>query len=106
MRGFKAQWRAIINCSVPTLNGNTLLIHWRKHQEYLVIRLYQDLVGDWVVSECRGKYLSQQKENYTKTVLKDYQRARERVKSINQEMRHQGFKTLFSSEQQLGLPFE
>jgi hypothetical protein len=106
MGGFKAQWRAIINCSVPTLNGNTLLIHWRKHQEYLVIRLYQDLVGDWVVSECRGKYLSQQKESVSITVVTDYQCARERVKEINQEMRAQGYKTLFSSEQQLGLPFE
>jgi hypothetical protein len=83
-----------------------VLIYWRKNQEYLVIRLYQDLVGDWVVSQTRGIVQSTHKEVCTHTVMNDYMLARSLVISLNKEMRAQGYKKTISSEEQLGFRFE
>lgn len=83
-----------------------MIVRWRKNQEYLVIRLYQDLVGDWVVSQSRGTVLSCSRQECERTILPSYQEARSMVLSLSREQRKQGFKKTASDEEQLSLRFD
>lgn len=83
-----------------------MIAHWRKNQDYLVIRLYQDLVGDWVVSESRGQFQVPTRTEYSRTILHSYQEARQMVLSLSKQLRCEGYKKTIASEEQLGFQFD
>ncbi|BBB29194.1 conserved hypothetical protein [Neptunomonas japonica JAMM 1380] len=83
-----------------------MIVHWRKNQEYLVIRLYQDLVGDWIVSQSRGRLQSTIKQEYMRSILTSYSEARSLVLSLNKQQRKLGYKTMGITEKQLGFQFD
>lgn len=92
---------------VQHLNGTALLIvHWRKKQEYIVIRLYQDLVGDWIVSQSRGQLQTSARQVCLQTIFASYSEARSLVLSLNKQLRQLGYKTAGITEEQLGFSFE
>lgn len=83
-----------------------MIIHWRKNTDYLVVRLYQDLVGDWIISEQRGRYLSSVNQVSTQRVYPTYKEARSTLLLLNKQYRQLGFKISDISEEQLGFRFE
>ncbi|QEQ97174.1 hypothetical protein [Neptunomonas concharum] len=83
-----------------------MIVHWRKNQEYLIIRLYQDLVGDWVVSESRGHLQAHSGHECTRTILTSYLEARRLVLSLNKQNRQLGYKKTATAEEQLGFQFD
>ncbi len=90
-----------------SLNGiPSLIVHWRKNKEYTVIRLYQDLVGDWIVSQCRGSLQTAHRQEYTHTILASYAEARSLVLLLNKQHRQQGYKTSVVTETQLDFQFD
>lgn len=70
-----------------------------------MIRLYQDLVGDWIVSQSRG-ILQTSKQEYTQNILPSYAEARRLVLLLNKEHRQKGYKTSGMTEIQLGFQFD
>ncbi len=98
---------AIIIRNPPWLHGLfPLIVHWRKEPQYLTIRLYQDLVGDWVVSESRGQLLQEHPPPCKRTILSSYQEARSMVISLNKAQRQLGYKKTGIVEEQLDLNFD
>ncbi len=83
------------------LYGNTPLIaRWHKGQDYFIVRLYRDLVGDWIVSQCWGNS-SQGTSASTKTVVQTYQEGRSLLKEINQQQKTAGYRAADRDEIQL-----
>lgn len=72
----------------------------------MVIRLYQDLVGDWIVSQCRGRLQTSDRQEYTQTIFSSYGEARRLVLLLNKQHRKQGYKTSGVTETQLGFQFD
>lgn len=88
-----------------SLNGNTqLIVRWRKEQEYYIVRLYQDLIGDWIVTQCWGDSTCND-STVTHTVARSYQAGRNLLKEINREQKQRGFRPAKRDEIQLGFDF-
>lgn len=86
------------------MNGSTLIIRWRKQQDYFIVRLYQDLMGDWVLTESWGNSVSDQGA-YNHTVFHCYHEARDHLREISKKQKSLGFKKTVSKEQQFELDF-
>lgn len=83
-----------------------LIVHWKKNKEYRVVRLYQDLVGDWIVSQYGVSLQSTNQQEYSQTILPTYTEARHFMLLINKQHRQQGYKVSRTSETQLDFQFD
>ena len=81
-----------------------MIVRWRKQHEYCIVRLYQDLIGDWVVTQCWGDSTCND-STVTHTVTHSYQAARDLLKQINREQKKLGFRSAKRDEIQLGFDF-
>jgi len=81
-----------------------LIIRWRRQQDYFIVRLYQDLMGDWVLSESWGNSLSN-KGSVNHTIFHCYHEARGQLREISRRQKALGFKKTVSKEQQIELDF-
>ncbi|NVK44078.1 MAG: hypothetical protein HWE39_22775 [Oceanospirillaceae bacterium] len=81
-----------------------MIVRWRKDQEYFIVRLYQDLVGDWILSQSWGDCLSDE-SNISHTVLPSYQEARRLLRVIAREQRQRGYRHEDRNEVQLRFDF-
>ena len=79
-------------------------MRWRKEQEYFTIRVYQDLMGDWVVTQCWG-HCDQDEGAYSHTVVESFDDARRMVKQLNLSHRKRGYRKDGQVEEQLGFDF-
>ncbi len=86
------------------MNGNaSLVVRWQKQNDYLVVRIYRDLVGDWVVTQCWGN--NRGSSTYTHTLASSYSDALELLREIGREQRQRGFRRKQCREEQLGFDF-
>ena len=86
------------------MNGNaSLVVRWQKNHDILVVRIYRDLAGDWVLARCEGHQLTP--EYYQHTLLPSYQAALQLLRQISREQRQRGFRRTAASEEQLGFDF-
>ncbi|EAR61623.1 hypothetical protein MED92_13251 [Oceanospirillum sp. MED92] len=67
--------------------------------------MYQDLVGDWIVSQSWGN-CSEQSNSCSHTVTTSYQEARLIVREIRLRLKKEGFRHVPRKETQLGFEFE
>ncbi|MGB0466587.1 MAG: hypothetical protein ACPGF7_03520 [Pontibacterium sp.] len=82
-----------------------MIVRWRKEQEYYVVRLYQDLVGDWIVTRCWGN-CAQKINSVSHTVTRSHQEGRLLLRQINREQKLRGFRPAKDDEIQLGFDFK
>ncbi len=82
-----------------------LILRWKKGNEYFIVRMYQDLIGDWVVSQSWGATNTGRYPSYRKTVLPNYDEARTMVREIRKQRKFQGFRLMARKEVQLGFSF-
>lgn len=80
-----------------------MIVHWQKEREYRVIRIYRDLVGDWVVEQCWGDTQGSQQSH---TLVDSRQAARSLMFQINREQRRLGFHRTAPGEEQLDFGFD
>ncbi|WP_432695819.1 hypothetical protein ACQUQP_14925 [Marinobacterium sp. YM272] len=80
-----------------------MIVRWQKNHQYRVIRIYRDLVGDWIVEQCWGDTFS---SHQSRTLVDSRQAARALMLQINREQRSQGFRRCVSGEEQLDFGFE
>ncbi|MCV6610083.1 MAG: hypothetical protein OIF55_04850 [Amphritea sp.] len=81
-----------------------MIIRWRKQQDYFIVRLYQDLMGDWVLTESWGNTV-RDSGAFNHTVFHCYHEARSRLRDISKRLKSEGFKKTVSKEQQIELDF-
>lgn len=67
------------------------------------MRIYRDLAGDWVVTQCEGSHLKP--EYYHQTLTPSYQAALHMLRQISREQRRRGFRRTAAHEEQLGFDF-
>lgn len=79
-------------------------MRWQKHQEYYIVRMYQDLVGDWIVTQSWGCN-TQDNNACSQTVSTSYQDARLTVREIRKQLKAKGFRHVARKETQLGFEF-
>ncbi|WP_415903342.1 hypothetical protein ACMXYR_06305 [Neptuniibacter sp. QD29_5] len=82
-----------------------MIIRWQKQQEYYIVRMYQDLVGDWIVTQSWGNS-TDDKNECNQTVAKSYQDARFLVREIRKQLKCEGFRLIARKETQLGFEFD
>lgn len=82
-----------------------MIIHWYKDSDYYIVRMYQDLVGDWIVSRSWGN-TSLGYRACRHTVAPSYLAARSLVKEISQQRKTRGYVRYQRNETQLGFNFE
>lgn len=80
-----------------------MIIHWYKNRDYHVVRIYRDLVGDWIVEQSWG---NPEVQNLQRELVSSYREARTVLLSINRQLKAGGFKRTPQSEVQLDLLFE
>lgn len=81
-----------------------MIIHWRKQKDYFIVRLYQDLMGDWVLSESWGN-TQNNRDSVNHTIYHCYHEARAQIRVISRRQKSLGFKKTVSKEQQIELDF-
>lgn len=81
-----------------------MIIRWRKQKDYFIVRLYQDLMGDWVLSESWGNSLNN-KGAVNHTIFHCYHEASTQLREISRRQKSLGFKKTVSKEQQRELDF-
>ncbi len=101
MRG-SANYAGSLHCG--NLRILSLIIRWQKHQEFYIVRMYQDLVGDWIVAQSWGNS-TECKNACTQTVTPSYQDARLQVREIRKQLKSKGFRLIARQETQLGFEF-
>ncbi|KXJ56899.1 MAG: hypothetical protein AXW15_01570 [Neptuniibacter sp. Phe_28] len=67
--------------------------------------MYQDLVGDWIVTQSWGDY-TENKCACNQTVSTSYQDARLMVREIRKQLKRKGFRHVARKETQLGFEFD
>ncbi len=82
-----------------------MIVRWRKDREYFIVRLYQDLVGDWILSQSWGDNAADE-ATVTHTVLPSYKDARRLLSSIVRQQRKRGYRDFDHDEEQLGFDFD
>lgn len=82
-----------------------MILRWKKGDEYFIVRMYQDLIGDWVVSQSWGYAGNRSYPRYRKTVLPSYDDARAVVREIRKQKKAKGFRLMDRKEVQLGFSF-
>lgn len=86
------------------MNGNaSLVVRWQKNHDFLVVRIYRDLAGDWVVTQCEGNRLTP--KCYHQTLTPSYQAALQLLRQISREQRQRGYRRTAAHEEQLGFDF-
>lgn len=103
MRGF--HWLSAGETCCKFTDCISLIIRWQKQQEYYIVRMYQDLVGDWIVTQSWGNS-SDDKNECNQTVAKSYQDARFIVREIRKQLKSEGFRLVDRKETQLGFEFD
>lgn len=83
-----------------------MIVRWRKDQNYFIIRVYQDLVGDWIVTQCWGHSAREDDGSVCHTVAQSYRDARDLARQLNEKQRIKGFIEIRNREEQLGLSFD
>jgi len=82
-----------------------LIVRWHKDQNYFIVRMYQDLVGDWVVTQCAGHSGHDDEGFVSHTVADSYEQARMMLDEIHQQQQAAGFDRSPNPEVQLPLNF-
>jgi len=82
-----------------------LILRWKKDNEYFIVRMYRDLIGDWVVSQSWGHSCNHRPPSYRKTVVSSYDEARTLVRAIRKQKKAKGFRLMDRKEVQLGFAF-
>ncbi len=82
-----------------------MIIRWQKDQDYYIVRMYQDLVGDWIVAQSWGSS-PEQKNACSQTVMSSCQDARVLVREIRKHLKSEGFRLVVREETQLGFEFD
>lgn len=95
---------------MPLTNHNyqeisALILRWKKDNEYFIVRMYQDLIGDWVVSQSWGYTCNRTPPSYRKTVMRSYDDARDLVRALRKQRKAKGFRLMDRKEIQLGFAF-
>ena len=103
MRGF--HWLSAGKTCCHSTDYISLIIRWQKQQEYYIVRMYQDLVGDWIVTQSWGNS-TDDKNECNQTVAKSYQDARFIVREIRKQLKSEGFRLIARKETQLGFEFD
>jgi len=86
--------------------GNqSLIVRWHKDQNYFIVRLYQDLVGDWVITQCWGHSSCEDEGFVSHTVADSYEQACLLLEEIKRQQQRDGFARLPDREEQLPLNF-
>ncbi|TCK02543.1 hypothetical protein [Marinobacterium mangrovicola] len=80
-----------------------MIVRWQKNSDYRVIRIYRDLVGDWVVEQCWG---NPNASHQSHTLVDSRQAARAMMLQINREQRKLGFRRCVTGEEQLDFGFD
>ncbi|MFW1677194.1 hypothetical protein ACFVYJ_05355 [Pontibacter sp. JAM-7] len=81
------------------------MVHrWRKDTAYLHTWIYQDLMGDWIITRCWGDTCSGNSQARHK-IAGSLPAARQELKRIARRCRHQGYQPYDSDETQLGFEF-
>lgn len=81
-----------------------MISRWQRQQEYYIIRMYQDLVGDWIVAQSWGCAFDDKNE-CLQTVASSYQDARRLVRKTRKDLKAKGFRHVARKETQLGFEF-
>ncbi len=81
-----------------------MITRWQKQQDYYIIRMYQDLFGDWIVAQSWGNSQAQTSD-CSETVAPSYQEARLQVRGLRKELKAKGFRHVARKETQLGFEF-
>jgi hypothetical protein len=79
-----------------------LIVRWQKNNDYRIVRIYRDLVGDWVVEQCWGDGT---RCHQRRTLVESRMAARAMMLKINREHRSRGFRPVTWGEEQLELGF-
>lgn len=82
-----------------------MIIRWQKQQAYHIVRMYQDLVGDWIVTQSWGN-TTDNKNECNQIVATSYQDARLMVREIRVQLKTEGFRLVARQETQLGFEFD
>jgi len=82
-----------------------LIVRWHKDQNYFIVRLYQDLVGDWVITQCWGHTGCEDEGAVSHTVADSYEQACLMLDEITHQQQLKGFDRHPNREEQLSLNF-
>lgn len=81
-----------------------MISRWKKNQEFYIVRMYQDLLGDWIVTQSWGNAaldICSCRHN----VASSYDEARKFVRKLSKQRKADGFRRLARQETQLGFDF-
>ncbi|MBY4678110.1 hypothetical protein [Marinobacterium arenosum] len=81
-----------------------MIVRWHKDQNYFIVRMYQDLMGDWIITQSWG-HCGEDEGEFSHTVAGSYDHARALLNRINQQQRARGFQLNERREEQLWLDF-
>ncbi len=81
-----------------------MISRWKKNQEFYIVRMYQDLIGDWIVTQSWGN-AALDISSCRYTVASSYDEARKLVRKLSKQLKADGFRRLARQETQLGFDF-
>ena len=81
-----------------------MIVRWQKNRDYLVIRIYRDLVGDWTVEQSWSNDRGESQQS--RTLVDSFQAARAMLLQINRRQRALGYRRTARGEEQLGFDFD
>lgn len=68
-----------------------MLLRWQKQADYFTVSVYQDLVGDWILTQSWGNCLNDDSE-FSHTVLPSRQEAEKYVTKLRLNLIKNGFR--------------
>lgn len=80
-----------------------MIVRWQKNRDYLVIRIYRDLVGDWIVEQSWSNAYGESQQS--RTLVDSFKSARAMLLQINRRQRSLGYRRTVPGEEQLGFDF-
>lgn len=80
-----------------------MIVRWQKNRDYLVIRIYRDLVDDWIVEQTWNDIRGDSQQS--RTLVDSFRSARAMLLQINRRQRLLGYRRTVSGEEQLGFDF-
>ncbi|MDF2182772.1 hypothetical protein [Neptuniibacter sp. CAU 1671] len=81
-----------------------MIYRWRKQTAYLHTWVYQDLMGDWIITRSWGDTVTE-KSTVKHQVMPSFHDARQALKRTARYCRRQGYQPCSKDETQLGFNF-